>query len=60
MLDFALVDPQGSRMIATVRQEGQIQATVECLLVGSSWFLVFMVKNISKNDFGGVFDNKTF
>ena len=58
MLDFAHVDPQGSQMIATVGQDGQIQATALCLLVGSGWF--FMVKNVLRNVFGGLFDNKTF
>ena len=58
MLDFAHVDPQGSQMIATVGQDGQNQATVLCLLEGSRWF--FMVRNVPKNDFGGLFDNETF
>ena len=58
LLEYACADPQGSQMIAAVGQHGQIQGIGLCPLEGSCWF--FMVKNVPKNVFGGLFDNKPF
>ena len=58
LLDFAFANPQQQSSGSPVGQQGQIQATFLCLLVGSCWFLI--VRYVQKYEFGGSFDNKTF